>query len=58
MGNALRDKGALKSAIDSYKQALKIKPDYVGAWNNLTFPLQMTKLQVPSIEELLSTISP
>ena len=28
MGIALIDKGELDAAIDSYKQALKIKPDY------------------------------
>jgi predicted TPR repeat methyltransferase len=27
MGNALKDKGELDAAIDSYKQAIKIKPD-------------------------------
>jgi tetratricopeptide (TPR) repeat protein len=58
MGNALRDKGDLEAAIESYKQALKIKPDYAGAWYNLIFPLQAMKLQGPTVEELLSTISP
>ena len=32
MGVALKDKGDLKAAIDSYKQALKIKPDYAEAF--------------------------
>ena len=35
MGNALKDKGDLEAAIDSYKQALKIKPDYAEAYNNM-----------------------
>ena len=32
MGNALKDKGELDAAIDSYKQAIKIKPDYAEAY--------------------------
>ena len=48
----------LEAAIDSYKQALKIKPDYGSAWYNLLFPLQAMKLQTPDIEDLLSTINP
>jgi tetratricopeptide (TPR) repeat protein len=35
MGNALRDKGDLEAAINSYKQALKIKPDYAKAYKNI-----------------------
>jgi hypothetical protein len=35
MGNALHDKGVLEAAIDSYKQALKIKPDYAEAYYNM-----------------------
>ena len=35
MGVALQDKGELDAAIDSYKQAIKIKPDYAGAYNNI-----------------------
>jgi hypothetical protein len=35
MGNVLKDKGNLEAAIDSYKQALKIKPDYVNAYYNM-----------------------
>ena len=35
MGVALNDKGAEEAAIDSYKQALKIKPDYAEAYNNM-----------------------
>jgi len=58
MGNALNDEGDLEATVDCYKQALKIKPDYAEVWNNLTFPLQTIKLQVPSVDELLPTISP
>ena len=35
MGNALAGKGDLDAAIDSYKQALKIKPDYAEAHYNI-----------------------
>jgi tetratricopeptide (TPR) repeat protein len=35
MGNALNDKGDPEAAIGSYKQALKIKPDYAEAYNNM-----------------------
>jgi len=35
MGLALKDKDDLEAAIDSFKQALKIKPDYAEAFNNM-----------------------
>ena len=35
MGNAHNDKGDPEAAIDSFKQALKIKPDYAVAYRNL-----------------------
>ena len=35
MGNAFRDQGNLKGAIDSYQKAIKIKPHYADAYNNL-----------------------
>jgi 2-polyprenyl-3-methyl-5-hydroxy-6-metoxy-1,4-benzoquinol methylase len=35
MGNALQEKGNLEAAINSFKQALKIKPDNVEAYNNM-----------------------
>jgi tetratricopeptide (TPR) repeat protein len=35
MGNVLFDKGDVEAAIDSYKQALRIKPDYAEAYNNM-----------------------
>ena len=40
MGNALKDKGELDAAIDSYKQALKIKSDFAAAYNNIGFALK------------------
>ena len=36
MGNVLLDKGELNAAIDSYEQAIKIKPDYAEAYWNLS----------------------
>ena len=30
-----KDKGDLEAAIDSFKQALKIKPDYAEAYYNM-----------------------
>jgi tetratricopeptide (TPR) repeat protein len=35
MGTALSDKGDFEGAIESYKHALKIKPDYLGAYYNM-----------------------
>jgi tetratricopeptide (TPR) repeat protein len=58
IGIALKEKGYLEAAIDSYQQALKINPDLARVWNNLIFPLQAIKLQVPSVEKLLSKINP
>ena len=43
MGNALKRKGELDGAIDSYTQALKIKPDYAAAYANLADALQGIK---------------
>jgi tetratricopeptide (TPR) repeat protein len=58
MGVALNDNGDLEASIDSFKKALKIRPGYAKAWNSLIFPLQTMKLQVSSVEKLLSMISP
>ena len=53
MGVALKDKGDLKAAIDSYKQALKIKPDYAEAQDNL-YPLLLDPDDMtPSIKCML-----
>ena len=35
MGVALKDNDDLDAAIDSYQQALKIRPDYAEAYNNM-----------------------
>ncbi|MDE0784732.1 MAG: tetratricopeptide repeat protein, partial [Planktomarina sp.] len=40
MGIALKDKGESDAAIDSYKQAIKIKPDYADAFSNMGIALQ------------------
>ncbi len=40
MGVALKDKGDLEAAIDSYKHALKIMPDYADAYNNMGVALK------------------
>jgi len=40
MGVALKDKGELEAALDSYKQALKIKPDSTQAYNNMGVALK------------------
>ena len=40
MGNTLMDKGDAEAAIDSYKKALKIKPDYAEAYFMMAIALQ------------------
>ena len=35
MGVVLKDKGELDAAIDSYKKAIKIKPDFAEAYSNM-----------------------
>jgi len=35
MGLALKDRDDLEGAIESYKQAIKIKPDYAESYNNM-----------------------
>ena len=39
MGVALKDSGNLDACIESYKQAIKIKPDYALAHNNMGIAL-------------------
>jgi tetratricopeptide (TPR) repeat protein len=50
MGNALNDKGELDAAIDSYKQALKINPDYAEAYNNMAYALKKQAKMEEAIE--------
>ena len=40
MGNALKDQGKLDDAIEAYKQALAIKPDYAEAHYNMGIALE------------------
>ena len=35
MGNVLKDQGKLEEAIEAYKKALSLKPDYADAYNNM-----------------------
>ena len=35
MGNVLKDQGKLDEAIEAYKMALAIEPDYAEAYNNM-----------------------
>ena len=50
MGVELADKGAVDAAISSYKQALKIMPDYAEAYNNLGLAL-MKKGQIATAKK-------
>ena len=43
MGNTLHDQGQLEKAIEAFKKAILIRPDYNWAWNNLFFSLQASK---------------
>ena len=40
MGIALEEQGKLDEAIEAYKQALAIKPDYAEAYNNMGIALE------------------
>jgi len=40
MGTALKEKGDLDAAIDSYKQAIKVKPDHADAYSNMGVALK------------------
>ena len=40
MGITFQQLGELKEAKESYKQVIRIKPDYVDAYNNLGYTFQ------------------
>ena len=40
MGAAQKEEGDLEDAIESYKKALKIKPDYAEAYSNISVIMQ------------------
>ena len=50
MGNILAKKGKLDAAIGSYKQAIKIKPDYAVAYSNMGNALTANGDLDPAIE--------
>jgi tetratricopeptide (TPR) repeat protein len=35
LGNALKDEGKLDEAVAAYRQAIRIRPDYIRAYINL-----------------------
>ena len=52
-GKILAEKGDSFAAIDSYKKAIKIKPNFIDAWHNIYRPLQVIKSQTSTIEKHL-----
>jgi len=56
IGNVLNNRGDLEAALGNYKKAISINPNLSEAWNNLEFPLQAMKQQVPSVDKLLSRL--
>ena len=40
MGNTFKDKGRLEEALEAYKKAISLKPDYAEAYSNLGTTLQ------------------
>jgi hypothetical protein len=51
MGISLKDKGDLDASIESYKQAIKIKPDYAEAHLNFSFALLAKKSVTEGLNE-------
>ena len=39
------------AALDNFKKAINIKPDFAQAWYNIFFPLQAIKFQEPSVND-------
>ena len=57
MGSALKDKGDFEGAVDNYKQALRIKPDFAECHSNLGAALQLlnqTEQALASYEKAIS----
>jgi tetratricopeptide (TPR) repeat protein len=42
-GRALRERGQLKASLESYDQALRLRPDFAQAWNNRGIVLAQMK---------------
>jgi tetratricopeptide (TPR) repeat protein len=57
MGSTLKDKGDLDEAIESYKQALRIKPDYAEGYSNLGDSLQLINQIEPALASYEKAIS-
>ena len=56
MGNALKDKGDLEAALESFKQAVKIKPDDAEIYNNMAVVLTDMSYFDAAIENLKKAI--
>ena len=52
LGNAFVEKGRTSEAIDEYKQALQVDPDYAEAHNNLGSALLLTGRTSEAIERI------
>ena len=57
MGIALKDQGKLDEAIEAYKKAISIKPDYAEAYNNMGNALQDKGTRDEAIEAYKKAIS-
>ena len=54
IGLALHNQGNPTASIDSFKQALKVEPDYEAAWNNIVYPMRVIMGEVQPDEDLAS----
>ena len=52
MGNAIEEQGRLEEAIEAYKKALSIKPNFADAYNNMGFILHCQGKLKKAIEAL------
>ena len=57
MGNALKDKGELEASIDSYQQAIKIKPDSAAAYYDMGIVLKGIVFNKPNSDLMEVMIS-